>query len=249
MPPASFIAGPEGRLIAVRHREGRLRGRPSIVFLPGYASDMLGTKAVALDAWAEATGHALIRLDYSGCGESGGDFEDGTLARWRDDAVAAIDRLADGPVLLVGSSMGGWIALLIARAATDRVAGLVGIAAAPDFTGWGFTAAEKAQLERNGRLGRPSDYGPEPTVTTYAFWQSGEENRVLGGAIGYDGPVRLIHGQRDADVPWEVSLDTARCLRSADVQVLLVKDGDHRLSRDQDIGLMIRTVATLMDVS
>jgi pimeloyl-ACP methyl ester carboxylesterase len=214
-----------------------------LVFLPGYASDMGGTKAVALDAWAERQGRSMLRFDYSGCGESEGRFEDGTLALWRDDALALIDTLTSGPLLLVGSSMGGWIGLMVAEARPERIAAFIGIAAAPDFTDWGFDQEEKLAIMRDGRIERPSDYGA-PLVTTRAFWQSGEANRMLHREVAVDCPVRLLHGQRDPDVPWHHSTHLAGRLRSADVQTILIKDGDHRLSRPQDLDLLIATIAS-----
>jgi pimeloyl-ACP methyl ester carboxylesterase len=227
--------------LAYALREGR---GPALVFLPGYASDMAGTKALALDAWAAREGRAMLRFDYSGCGESEGAFEDGTLALWRDDALALIDSLTEGPLVLVGSSMGGWIGLLAAEARPERVAAFVGIAAAPDFTDWGFSQEEKMRLLNEGRLERPSEYGP-PLVTTRTFWQSGEALRMLHREIAVDCPVRLLHGQRDPDVPWHHSTHLAGRLRSADVQTILVKDGDHRLSRPQDLALLVAAVASL----
>ncbi|ODP37672.1 alpha/beta fold hydrolase [Sphingomonas turrisvirgatae] len=238
-----FIDNGAGRRLAFQHTPG---AGPTIVFLPGYASDMSGSKAVAIDAWARAHGRACLRFDYAGCGDSEGAFEDGTLESWRDDALAVIDHAAPGPVVLVGSSMGGWIMLLVALARPGRVVGLVGIAAAPDFTDWGFTAEQKATLAHEGRLLERSDYSPEPTVTTYAFWQSGEANRLLTGPIDLAMPVRLLHGQRDPDVPWQHSLTLAERLGSDAVQVLLVKDGDHRLSRPQDIDLILRAIEELL---
>lgn len=236
----------DGLKLAIRHRPSRL-DKPTLVFLPGYASDMMGSKAVALDAWAADQGYAMLRLDYSGCGESEGAFADGTLALWRDDALFAIAQLVGGPVLLVGSSMGGWIALLMAQALGARAAALVGIAAAPDFTIWGFTEEEKAALQTDGKLLRPSDYGPEPMLTTRGFWHSGQDNLLLDKGIDYAGPVRLLQGQSDEVVPWNIALRTAEALRSDDVQVTLIKDGDHRLSRAADIDLLIGTLATLME--
>lgn len=236
----------DGLKLAVRHRLGR-PDKPTLVFLPGYASDMLGGKAVALDAWAADQGYAMLRLDYSGCGESEGAFADGTLAIWQDDALFAVEQLVDGPVLLVGSSMGGWIALLMAQALGARAAALVGIAAAPDFTIWGFTDDEKATLQAEGKLLRPSDYGPEPMLTTLDLWQSGNGLLLLDTGIDYAGPVRLLQGQSDDVVPWKIALRAADALRSDDVQVTLIKDGDHRLSRAADIDLLIGTVATLME--
>jgi pimeloyl-ACP methyl ester carboxylesterase len=245
----SFLdRGDRPRLVYHHRRASAERtGIPTLVFLPGYASDMTGTKALALDGWAERQGLAMLRFDYTGCGASGGRFEDQGLADWRDDVLALIDAVVSGPVLLVGSSMGGWLALLVAMARPARVAGIVGIAAAPDFTMWGFSQEEKMTILTEGRLEKPSEYGPEPMVTTRKFWQSGEGNRVLIGEIAIDCPVRLIQGQNDADVPWQYALETQKQLRSADVQLLLIKDGDHRLSRDADIALLLQTVGNLLD--
>lgn len=231
--------------LAYRHVAGR---GPTIVFLPGYMSDMAGGKAVALDAWAAREGRALLRLDYSGCGASDGAFEDGTLDIWRDDALHLIDTLTSGPLVLVGSSMGGWLMLLIALARPERIAAMVGIAAAPDFTDWGFSQDQKITLLAEGRIVEPSEYGEAPMVTTRAFWQSGEANRLLQRSLPIDCPVRLLHGQRDPDVPWHHSLHLAERIRSADVQTLLVKDGDHRLSRPQDIGLLLDVIGRLPEL-
>lgn len=241
-----WVSRADGLNLAVRYRPGRV-DRPTLVFLPGYASDMQGSKAIALDAWAEQTGHALLRLDYAGCGESEGAFEDGTLASWRDDARLVIDHLAPGPIVLIGSSMGGWLALLLARDLGARVRGMVGIAAAPDFTHWGFSDAEKEMLQQQARLLRPSDYGPEPMVTTRAFWHSGQSLCLLDTPIEIDCPVRLLQGQQDPDVPWEIVLRITEQLCSADVQLHLIKDGDHRLSRGKDLVLLTDVTARLME--
>ena len=232
----------DGVRLAFRCRPGT---GPALLFLPGYASDLHGGKALALDQWAARTGRAMLRFDYSGCGESEGRFEDGTLARWRDDAIALVDA-SEGDLVLVGSSMGGWLMLLVALARPDRVRALVGIAAASDFSDWGFDQDEKMRILQQGRIEQPSPYGA-PTVTTKAFWQSAESQRLLHAPIGFDGPVRLLHGEADADVPPWVSQRIAALIRSADVQTVLVKDGDHRLSRPQDIVLLLRTVAALME--
>ena len=242
--PPEWLARADGIRLACRHQPGK---GPTLVFLPGYMSDMQGSKAVALEAWATREGRAILRFDYSGCGESEGAFEDGTLDVWRDDVLFVIDRLIRGPVVLIGSSMGGWLALLIARALPSQVIGVVGIASAPDFTEWGFSDEEKARLAKYDRLERASEYGPEPMITTRAFWESGKANRLLQNEIAIDCPVRLIHGQDDPDVPWQISLDIAAQLRSADVQTLLIKDGDHRLSRPQDIAVLLRTVRELLE--
>lgn len=218
---------------------------PTVVFLPGYGSDMTGTKALAIEAWARANGRAFVRFDYAGCGASEGAFEEQTLATWRDDALLVIDELVEGPVVLVGSSMGAWVMLLAAQLRRERVAGLVGIAAAPDFTDWGFTQEEKMTMLQHGRIERPSPYSDDPVVTTRGFWVSGEANRVMIGPVPIDVPVRLIHGQRDAEVQWERSVQLAGLIRSADVQTWLVKDGDHRLSRERDIALILRAIEDL----
>lgn len=243
-PPPALFERPDGVRLAYRHHAG---WGPTIVFLPGYMSNMEGGKAVALDQWARGAGRAFLRLDYAGYGASDGEFEEGTLATWRDDALLLIDSLTEGPVVLVGSSMGGWLALLIALARPERVVGLVGIAAAPDFTEWGFTDAEKALLAQEGRTVDPSPYGEDPFITTLGFWKSGQALRLLDGEIRIDCPVRLLQGQKDPDVPWQTAVRIMERLRSSDVQAVLIKDGDHRLSRDADIALLIRTVAALLD--
>lgn len=226
-----------------------LEGRgPMLVFLPGFGSDMTGSKAVALGDWAAAEGRALLRLDYSGHGASGGTFTAGTIGRWADDARRVIAVVAEGPIVLVGSSMGGWIALLTALAMPGRVAGLVGVAAAPDFTEdlmWAaMTPPERDILQRDGMLAMPNPYG-EPTPITLGLIEEGRRHLLLGSEIALDCPVRLLHGQQDPDVPWQRALLLAERLRGADVQVVLVKDGDHRLSRPQDLALLTRTVAAL----
>ena len=233
-----------GARLAYRHRQGR---GPILVFLPGYMSDMEGGKATALDEWAAAQGRAMLRFDYAGCGASEGDFEAQGLARWRDDVLAMLDHAVEGPVLLVGSSMGGWLMLLVALARPERVAGLVGIAAAPDFTSWGFTDSQKRTIRDEGRLVEHSPYGEQPYVTTRIFWESGEALKLLGGEIGIDCPIRLLHGLDDPDVPWRISLSILERVRSSDVQAALVKGGDHRLSRAQDIALLIATVSALLE--
>jgi pimeloyl-ACP methyl ester carboxylesterase len=220
-------------------------GGPTLVFLPGYKSDMAGSKAVALLDWAQANGRACLLLDYSGCGMSSGDFADGTLSRWRDEVLALIGAQISGSVVLVGSSMGGWLMLLVGLALKERLAGLVGIAAAPDFTEWGYTREQKEELRGGGTVYEANPYGPEPTPTHAGFWSDGQANLLLRGAIALSCPVRLLHGQADIDVPWEISTRLAAALRSADVQVVLIKDGDHRLSREADIALLVRTIAAL----
>ena len=243
MTAARYHSMPDGRRIAFRHTPG---AGPAIVFLPGYKSDMAGSKATALFAWAEAQGRECLLFDYSGCGESDGRFAEGTLARWAEEALALIGAYLAGPVVLVGSSMGGWLMLLVGRALGPRLAGLVGVAAAPDFTEWGYSQDQKTRLAAGETVFEDNPYGPEPTPTHPAFWADGQDHRLLGGGeIALDCPVRLLHGQEDGEVPPEISLRLARALRSQDVQVTLVKGGDHRLSRDGDIALLLRTVAAL----
>ncbi|HSG32994.1 MAG TPA: alpha/beta hydrolase [Sphingomonadaceae bacterium] len=238
----SFHTMTDGRRIAFRTTEGV---GPALVFLPGYLSDMKGGKATALFDWARENGRSCLLLDYSGCGESPGDFADGSLSRWREEVLALIEAEVEDPVVLVGSSMGGWLMLLCALELGDRVAGLAGIASAPDFTDWGYSDAEKARLAGGETIFQPNDYGFDPAPTYPQFWADGEANRLLDGEIAIDCPVRLLHGQADSDVPHELSLRLAQMLRSDDVQVTLIKDGDHRLSREQDIALLLRIVAEL----
>ena len=221
---------------------------PLVVFLPGYMSDMTGSKAEALSDWARAKGQAFLRLDYSGCGASSGDFLDGSIGRWTDDVLALVNHVWPvGKVLLVGSSMGGWIALLAGRALKDRLAGLVGVAAAPDFTVWGLKLgeAERRQLQAQGYFTRPSDYD-EPYRYSRTLIDDARTHLLLDGQIGITAPVRLLHGQRDEAVPWRLSLDIAARLQSDEVQVRLIKDGDHRLSREADIAALIATVEELL---
>lgn len=239
-----FHEMPDGRRIAYRFAPG---GGPTLVFLPGYMSDMAGGKASAVFDWAVSQWRNCLLLDYSGCGTSSGDFADGTLSRWRDEVLALIEEVCPGPVVLIGSSMGGWLMLLVALALpAERRAGLVGIAAAPDFTTWGRSEADKARLAAGETVYEPNPYGPDPTPTYPGFWADGQNLLLLGDDIALDCPVRLLHGQADPDVPWEVSMRLAAVVCSADVQVTLIKDGDHRLSRDQDIALLLRTVAALV---
>ncbi len=234
-----------GRSMAYRLRRGNV---PTLVFLPGYASDMEGAKAVALDAFAAERGLSMLRLDYSGTGSSGGLFEEGTLARWLEEALAVVD-LTEGALILVGSSMGGWIALHLALLRAERVTALVGIAAAPDFTDWGFTDEQKAALAHDGRLEEPNPYGPEPSVFTRDFWQSGQQLRLLDDDIAVSCPVRLLHGVLDQEVPLGVAFRLMRRLRSSDVQLNMLKGGGHRLSEPHEIRAILGTIAALLEPS
>lgn len=214
-------------------------------------SDMTGTKALALEDYARARGQAFLRLDYQGHGESSGRFEDGTIGLWAEDASAAIAELTEGPQILVGSSMGGWIMLLAALAQPARVAGLVGIAPAPDFTEdlmWAAASEEQRKtIMEEGVYREPSPYGEAPYTITRALIEDGREHLLLRRPIPLACPVRLIHGLEDPDVPWDLSLKLAAALDSEDVETVLVKGGDHRLSEPRDIARLKRVVGSLLD--
>ena len=234
-PDLSFLDPGDGRRVAIRHRVASA-GRPTVLFLPGYASDMEGAKAVAIDQFCASRGVGCLRLDYSGTGSSPGDFADGTLDRWLDEVLAAIDlAVPEGKLIVAGSSMGGWIAVHAALRRPSRVAAVLGIAAAPDFTDWGFTAEDKQVLAETGRLERTNPYGPEPSVTHRGFWQSGAAHRLLHAPIDLTIPVRLVHGERDEEVPMGVPIKLLADLRSSDVQLRLIKGAGHRLSEPHEI--------------
>lgn len=240
------VTRPDGVALAYRRVAGR---GPGVVFLGGFNSDMTGSKAGALAEWCAAEGRAFLRFDYSGHGASGGRFVDGSIGMWLEDALRCFDALTEGPQVLVGSSMGGWLALLLALRRPGRVRGLVGVAAAPDFTARVLEALlpdVKAVLERYGVWLRPSQYG-EPYPITRHLLEEGAQHLLLRAPIPLRIPVRLLHGQRDADVPWQLALGIAEKLESEDVQVRLVKDGDHRLSTPRDLALLRATVLELLD--
>ena len=222
---------------------------PGLVFLGGFMSDMSGTKALALEAYARARGRDFLRFDYRGHGASSGRFEEGTVGAWADDAVAVLDELTAGPQILVGSSMGGWIMLLAALARPQRVAGLVGIAAAPDFTEdliWArATTVQQAALESLGYVDNPSDYSETPYRITRRLIEEGRRHLLLAKPIPLTCPVRLIHGLADADVPWQTSLRLAEALESRDVEVTLVKGAGHRLSEPQDLARLEQVIEAL----
>lgn len=236
-----------GARLAFHHHAGR---GPGVVFLGGFMSDMTGTKATALEAHVTAHGHAYTRFDYQGHGQSSGRFRDGTISIWTQDALAILDKVATGPQILIGSSMGGWIALLCALARPEQVKAMVLIAPAPDFTQrlmWpSFSAAQKARIETEGYIEEPSDYGDDPYVITKALIEDGKKNLLLDKPIPLDIPVRILHGQQDKDVPWGLSLDLIEALESQDVVLTLVKDGDHRLSEPDDIARLNAVVADLL---
>ncbi len=247
------LSRPDGATIAYHKSAGEKTGKrgPGLVFLGGFMSDMTGTKAMALEARARARGQSFLRFDYLGHGASSGRFEDGTIGRWADDATAVLDEVCEGPQILVGSSMGGWIMLLVALARPGRVAGLVGVAAAPDFTEtlmWrNFKPEIRAALERDGVYHEPSDYGEEPYAITMDLIVEGRKHLLMDRSIPITCPVRLIHGTADPDVPWKLSLELMEQLESADVEVTLVKGGGHRLSEPEDLERLNRAVAGLSE--
>lgn len=222
--------------------------RPPILFLPGFASHMSGTKANWLADFCAAENYGYVRFDYSGHGNSTGEFEAGTFGLWLDDALNVLDRLVDAPAILVGSSMGGWLMLHLARLRPKRVCGLVGIASAPDFLSRvpaRLDAEQQTQLRRHGIVHLPSEYG-EPLPITQKMLDDGANWLVLGKPIDVYAPCHLIHGQDDPDVPWTLSVELAAKIVSPHVTVELIKDGDHRLARPSDlerIGLAIRRMA------
>jgi pimeloyl-ACP methyl ester carboxylesterase len=237
------------RRIAVRARKGAM---PGLFWLGGFKSDMRGTKALALDAWAAERGRACTRFDYSGHGESGGDFADGTIGRWLEESVAVFDRFCEGPQVVIGSSMGGWMALLLARELAQRPASraslkaLVLIAPAPDFTEelmWkGFSPEARRQIETTGVWLRPSEYG-DPYPITRSLIEEGRNHLLLGAAIEVGCPVHILQGAKDPDVPWKHAFALVHRLPADDVVLTLIQDGDHRLSRPQDIARILAAVA------
>jgi pimeloyl-ACP methyl ester carboxylesterase len=249
MNPSASLARDDGSTIAYRHSAG---AAPGVVFLGGFKSDMTGTKATALEAHCRNAGREYLRFDYFGHGESSGRFEDGTIGRWTADALAAVDRITEGPQILVGSSMGGWIALNVALARPARVVGVVGIAAAPDFTEeliWErFGPEARRALETTGLWREKSDYDPDGYPITMKLIEEARGHLLLGrAAIAIHVPVRLIHGMKDTSVPWSIAPRIASLILAEDVRVKLIKDGDHRLSREQDLAILFDTVEELCD--
>ena len=247
-PASERLSWGGGATIAYRASPGK---SPGVVFLGGFRSDMSGSKALALDAWCQARGQAFVRFDYFGHGASAGDFTDGTIGRWSEDALAVLDTVTRGPQVLVGSSMGGWIMVLAALARPERVVGLLGVAVAPDFTEDlipnSLTADQKKVLARDGVVHMASDHGDEPTPVTQDLIEDGRRHLVLRRPLNLDLPVRLIHGMNDSDVPWQTSLHLAQMLTGADVEITLVKDGDHRLSDAPDLERLCTVLGGLLD--
>ena len=244
----SFLKRPNAPDLAYEMQAGGNPDLPTIVFLPGFKSDMQGTKAVFLASHAAQKGQACLRFDYSGHGQSAGVFEEGTIGQWLEDALAIIDTLTTGKIIVVGSSMGGWIGLLVTRARIKRVAGFVGIAAAPDFTRDILKRMNEQQhrdLADKGFVSVPSDYGYEPLVITRAFLEDGERHILLDDEIAIDCPVRLLQGMKDAEVPWSWAQSIMDRLRTGDKQLILREEGDHRLSTDEDLALLAEQVDAL----
>ena len=246
-PPPSMLRRPGHETIAYRAMEG---AQPGVMFLGGFMSDMTGTKASALEAHCRRMGRACVRFDYTGHGASGGAFRDGTIGAWRDDALAVLDGVIRGPQVLVGSSMGGWIMLLAALAWPDRVAGLVGVAAAPDFTEdliWSVLDADtRRALAETGVIERPCDYGDDPYPITMRLIEEARSHLLLRTAIPLTCPIHLLQGMADEDVPWRTALRIAELVESESVVVELVKDGDHRLSRDADLARLCAAIDAIV---
>ncbi len=243
----TFLTTPQGRHIAYHKTPGK---EPGIVFLGGFRSDMTGSKAMHLQAWAEAAGRAFLRFDYSGHGRSHGAFTDGAISDWREDAAAVIEVLTEGPQILVGSSMGGWIALLLARDFGARVGGFVGIAAAPDFTEtmWEheLSLAERTVLLEEGLILRPSDYSDEPYPITRRLIDDGKTNLVLEGPLNVPVPARLLQGTADQDVPTSTALKLLDHISSPDLRLTLVRDADHRFSSPPCLALIVESIEAVL---
>lgn len=244
----SYLDLPGGVRLAYHKTEG---AGPTLVFLGGFSSDMTGSKATALEAYAKRTGRAFLRFDYQGHGASSGKFEEGTIGLWASDALAAVKNLTEGPVILIGSSMGGWMMLLVGLEIKERLAGLVGLAAAPDFTEdliWSWLSVEdRRTLESEGVLQQASEYEDEGNYCiTLKLIEEGRKNLLLRGAIPFTCPLRLIHGDQDKDVPWDVSTKLMQMIDSEDVELTLVKGAGHRLSEPQDIARLEATLDRLL---
>ena len=238
----------DGTSIAYNRLEGKTAG---VVFLSGFMSDMTGSKALALEMYCKQRGQAFLRFDYTGHGKSSGSFSEGTISKWTEDAIFAIEKLSDGPQVLVGSSMGGWIMLLVALRLQDRISGLIGLAAAPDFTEdliyKKLSDQQHREMQRNGYIFLPCDYDDEPYQITRTLIEDGRKNLLLRNKIQITQPVRLIQGLKDRDVPWATSLRIQHKLIGEDVETILIKSGDHRLSRPQDLTQLTKTLGLLLD--
>lgn len=244
----SFFQNCRGQKVAYVYSGGGRNDLPTVMFLGGFKSDMSGTKALFLEAACRERGQSFVRFDYTGHGESEGDFEGGTIGKWRDDATEVLDKVTQGDVILVGSSMGGWISLLLLQERRKRIKGVIGIAAAPDFTREveaQMTNEQKEIMLKTGRLEVPSDYGDEPYVFTRDLIEDGRAQSLLDTQQKCDVPMILLQGKMDADVPWQKALRIAEVFGAENTQVIFIEDGDHRLSREQDLALLDQAVRKL----
>lgn len=244
-----FLARPDGHQMTYHQLAPTSANLPGVIFLGGFKSDMTGSKALTLERWCQQNKFAFVRFDYLGHGASSGRFEQGTIGRWYEDAIAVMDEVCIGSQILVGSSMGAWISLLLALARPDRVTGIITLAAAVDFTEnlmWdSLSPQEQAKLQQDGIWHQPSEYD-DPYPITYRLIEEARQHLLLHQNIPIHCPVRMLHGIQDVDVPWQTSLKTAERLSNSDVQLTLIKDGEHRLSRDQDLALLLRTLAEML---
>lgn len=247
--PPHILNLPDGSHLAY-HQLSAQEGRPCVVFLGGFMSDMTGTKATALEQFCKAKGYGFIRFDYFGHGQSSGKFTDGTITRWKNDVLTILDTLTNGPQIIIGSSMGGWLMLLAALARPEKVKALIGVASAPDFTEgliWNvMTPGEQTQLMENGLFHQPSDYSDDPYPISRELVLDGRNHLLLDRQIPINGPVRLLHGMKDDDVPYGLSITLIQRLESNDVQLQLIKASDHRMSSETDITLLTDTLESLI---
>lgn len=248
MSDPSYLTLPTSARIAYHYYAGSV---PTVVFLGGFRSDMTGTKALALEEHCKAHNISFLRFDYEGHGQSSGNFDDGSIGLWIQDARAVIESVTEGPLILIGSSMGGWIMLHVALALKQRVIGLLGIAAAPDFPirlMWEqLTDPQRHLLITQGTLSIPSDYSAEPYVIRHAFIEESRQHMLLDGSIDIRCPVHLLHGMQDKDVPWKMSTQLAKTLTSDEVEITLLKSGDHRLSSPQQIATLLRNLDRMIE--
>ncbi len=243
------ISNQQGISLAYHLYQGD-KSRPTIVFLPGYRSDMMGSKALFLQNWAEINNISYLRLDYSGHGQSDGEFEQGTIGQWTKDALFIIDHITKGPLVVVGSSMGGWIGLLVATKRPERVMAFLGIAAAPDFTKWVWdeelTNEQRERCKQEGRLVEDSPYSDQPDVMTYGLFEDGKNHLLLDAPIPFENQVILLHGKADHEVPWKIAEKIKSRLNPGQCTIHYIEDGEHRLSRDQDMDILAREIKKLV---
>jgi pimeloyl-ACP methyl ester carboxylesterase len=242
-----FLSIDQSSHIAYRRLTGKT---PGVVFLCGHGSDMDGSKALEIEVWARNNGRSFLRFDYQGHGQSSGNFLDGNISSWTNDCLTVLDQLTDGPQILVGSSLGGWLMLNVALARPERICALVGIAAAPDFTEdllWTeFDAAQRRAIEADGKIALPNPYSDEPVVYPWHLITDGRQKLRLTGALEINIPVRLLHGMADHEVPWQTATRIAECLTSSDVEIMLIKDAGHRFSEPGQLALLTDTLDALI---